>query len=88
MRSKIVSWDEKYWYAEHCFEVGNQIRAIAIVRGVFVKDRNIVPMNQIVSLTGADLLSSPPSKVMKQWRTLLKVKKEEYSPTDPNSDIK
>ena len=60
--------------------------AIVIVRGVFVKDRNIVPMNDIVSLGGADPFSPPPSKTMDQWKELLKVKKEEYSSVTTDND--
>jgi len=81
VRSKITSWDKKYWYAEHCFEVDKQVRAIAIVRGGFVKKRNLVSMQDVVSLTQADPLSPPPSKIMTQWKVLLKVKKEECSST-------
>ena len=81
VRSKITSWDEKYWYAEHCFEVDKQVRAIAIVRGGFVKKRNLVSMQDVVSLTQADPLSPPPSKIMTQWKVPLKVKKEECSST-------
>jgi acyl-CoA thioesterase FadM len=86
VRSKVTSWDEKYIYVEHCFEADNKVMAIAIVRGVFVKDRNIVPMNDIVSLGGADPFSPPPSKTMDQWKELLKVKKEEYSSETTNKD--
>ena len=86
MRSKITSWDEKYVYIEHCFEVDNKVMAIAIFRGLFVKDRNIVPMNDIVSLGGADPFSPPPSKTMDQWKELLKVKKEEYSSAITDND--
>ncbi len=59
LRSKITSWDEKYWYAEHYFEVKNKIYAIALVRGVFVKNHKIVPIIDIVALTSANPLEPP-----------------------------
>lgn len=85
VRSKIATWDEKYWYAEHNFEAGGQLRAIAIVRGVFVQNRTIVPLHEIVSLAGADPAAPPPSRLMEQWKMLLEVKKEEYASVDRNS---
>lgn len=66
LRSKIADWDEKYWYAEHFSEVDKIVCAIAIVRGVFLKGRNLVSMNDVVSLTHADPLPPPPSKTMYQ----------------------
>jgi acyl-CoA thioesterase FadM len=79
LRSRITNWDEKYWYAEHTFEVGSQICAIAIVRGVFVKNRSIVPMDNITILTGEAPASPATPETVRQWQMLLKVKKEEYS---------
>lgn len=79
VRSKVRSWDEKYLYSEHLFEVDKKTMAIAIARSIFVKDRDVVPINDVVTLGGADPLSPPPSKTRDKWKELLKVKKEEYS---------
>jgi acyl-CoA thioesterase FadM len=79
LRSCITNWDEKYWYAEHTFEAGSQIYAIAFVRGVFIKDGNIVSMDNITKLTGETPTSPAAPETVKQWQILLKVKKEEYS---------
>lgn len=46
-----------------------------------MKKRNLVSMQDVVSLTQADPLSPPPSKIMTQWKVPLKVKKEECSST-------
>src|SRR2546430_12267337 len=34
LRSRIVGWDEKWFYFEHRFEKGSDLAAIAYVRGV------------------------------------------------------
>jgi hypothetical protein len=82
LRSRIATWDDKYWYTEHTFEVGNQVRAIAIGRGVFVKNRELISMDNITALTGENPLSPPSPKTIEQWKSLLSVKKEEYSSND------
>jgi acyl-CoA thioesterase FadM len=86
VRSKVRSWDEKYLYFEHLFEVGKKTMAIAIARGIFVKDRNVVPINDVVTLGGADPLSPPPSKTRDKWKELLEVKKEEYPSVTTDSE--
>lgn len=77
VRSRIASWDDKYLYFEHRFEVGKRIMAFALARGIFVKDSNVVPIKDVVLLGGADPSSPPPSNTMVQWKKLLRAKKEE-----------
>ena len=86
LRTRILTWDEKYWYTEHKFEVGNQLRAIAIVRGVFVKGPDIIPMNEIAALTDEDPASPPAPNSIQQWIQLLEAKKEEYSVKGTGAD--
>ena len=85
LRSRVVTWDEKYWYTEHWFEVDTEVRATAIARGVFVKDRNLISINDIAALTGKDPLAPPVPNVIKQWKILLQVKKDEISPNGTTS---
>ena len=54
----MVTWDEKYWYTEHSFEVDTEVRATAIARGVFGKDRNLISINDIAALTGRTFSSA------------------------------
>jgi len=79
LRTRVLTWDEKYWYTEHIFEAGNQVRAIGIVRGVFVRGRDVVSMNEIAALTDENPASPPAPRIIEQWRQLLEAKKYEYS---------
>ena len=85
LRSSITNWDEKYWYAEHTFEVGNKVCAAAIVRGVFVKNHSIVAMENITTIIEEDLLSPPEPVTITHWKKLLKVKKNRYSQDNAQS---
>ncbi len=85
LRSRITNWDDKYCYLEHIFEAGNQVCAIAIFRGVFVKNHSTVSINKIASLTGENPESPAPSETIRQWKKLLKAKKEEFSSDNTRS---
>ncbi len=71
--TRITYWDEKYWYSEHKFMVGDKLCAILQVRGVFVHGRNIIPMAEILALTGSDI--EPPDKPenIESWHNLIAV---------------
>ena len=73
--TRILLWDRKYWYTEHRFEVHGQLRALLLVRGVFVCERDIIPIPDVAALTGEDPTPPPVSETIHQWKDLLKSKK-------------
>ena len=79
LRTRVLTWDDKYWYTEHIFEVNKEVRAIGMVRGVFVRGRAVVAMNDIAALTVENPASPPAPQIIEQWKQLLEVKKEKYS---------
>jgi acyl-CoA thioesterase FadM len=79
LRTRLLTWDDKYWYAEHRFEVREELRAVLIIRGVFVRGRTIIPMPDVMALTGGNPAPPSVSNTVQQWRQLLKIKKDEYS---------
>ncbi len=79
LRTRLLTWDEKYWYAEHRFEVRGKLRAILNIRGVFVSGHMIIPMPDIMGLTGESPLPPFPTRTVQQWQQLLSTKKDEYA---------
>src|SRR5438045_3079712 len=43
LRSRVIGWDEKWFYFEHRFEKGSDLAAIAYVRGVMRTREGPVP---------------------------------------------
>ena len=69
--TRITYWDDKYWYSEHRFMVGDKLCAILQVRGVFVHGRDVIPMSELLALTGKDI--EPPEKPenIESWHNLI-----------------
>lgn len=73
--SRMVTWDNKYWYKEHRFEVDRELRAFAIARGVVVCRRAVASMGDIAALTGEDLVAPPFPETVLKWKEFLEAKK-------------
>ncbi|MGB0893020.1 MAG: thioesterase family protein [Parashewanella sp.] len=77
IESKVVGWDEKYFYIEQRFVSDKGLHCIAHVRGVFVKNRKQVPITQVVSTAGIEGDSPTlPAEVVK-WIAFLQEKKQQ-----------
>ena len=69
--SRIITWDNKYWYKEHRFEVDGELRAFGMARGVVVCRRVVTSMQEIVALTGEHLDAPPVPEAVLKWRDFL-----------------
>ena len=49
---RLVSWDEKFWYLEHKFIVNGKTHAIANVRGIWLKGKEVVSMDVLKAASG------------------------------------
>lgn len=74
--TRILGWDEKYFYLEQRFERRGALCAVSIVKGLFVGSRGrITPAETVAALGIED--SPPPLPVMVQhWNDLTELKKE------------
>ncbi len=77
IKTRILTWDDKYWYTKHGFEVGGQVRAIALARGAFVKRGQVIPMEEIAGLLEENPLPPGSPETILKWRELLNLKKKE-----------
>lgn len=75
LTTRLVTWDEKYFYIEQRFTAAHQLCAVATVRGLFVGARRAIPNADVLRLVGEDLPSPPPTPVVVQWNELLATKK-------------
>lgn len=78
VRTRALTWDDKYWYSEHRFEVADELRAIVLTRGLFVCGRKLVSMAEIAALTAENPPPPPVPETVEQWQLLLDAKKREY----------
>ncbi|RYV02903.1 thioesterase [Shewanella sp. OPT22] len=76
IESKIVGWDEKYFYIEQRFLTERGLHCIVHIRGVFINKRHQVPIEEVVKAAGFehDKPEFPPEVV--KWKAFLKLKKE------------
>jgi acyl-CoA thioesterase FadM len=59
LRTRIVSWDEEWFYMEQRFVRGETVHAIAHVKGIFLdRARKKVPVAEILASVGSD--ARPP----------------------------
>lgn len=76
IETKIVGWDEKYFYIEHRIVTARGLHCIAHVRGVFVCRGKQVPIETLIAAAGyTGDTPELPAEVVK-WKQFLQLKKE------------
>lgn len=68
LSSRIVGWDDKWFYFEHRFEKEGTLAAIAYARGVMRTREGAVPSNQVLALVGYGAPSPELPEPVKRWR--------------------
>lgn len=69
VRSRIVGWDEKWFYFEHIIEKdGGEVAAIGTVRGLLRGRDGNVPPRELVALTGRPIDSPAIPDSVLRWR--------------------
>jgi acyl-CoA thioesterase FadM len=77
LETRLLTWDEKYFYIEQRFMRGDTLCAIATVRGLFLaRGRRVAPAEAIEVLKLEVVAPAMPA-VIKQWNDLMEVKKEQ-----------
>jgi acyl-CoA thioesterase FadM len=74
--SRVVTWDEKYFYMEQRFERAGVLHAVAFVRGVFLKGRNRIPTAQVVAALDPALRAPPMPAALRHWKDMGELKKQ------------
>ena len=68
IRSRVLCWDEKWFYFEHIIEnAKGELAAKANVRGLMRGPNGNVPPRDLVALTGLDVASPPFPLAIAKW---------------------
>jgi acyl-CoA thioesterase FadM len=68
LRSRILCWDEKWFYFEHFFESQGALAAVAYVRGLLRTRSGLVPSSDVLALLGHTAPSPPLPPAIERWR--------------------
>lgn len=76
LTTRMLTWDEKYFYIEQRFERGGRLHALAHIKGLFVHGSAPVANSRVLALTGSEIAAPPPPAVIGEWNALLALKKQ------------
>jgi len=79
MITRIIYWDDKYFYMEQRFECRGQLCALCLVRGLFIHDKEKIQSQRVLALTGA--MPEKPDKLamVEHWQHLIAEKRKAYA---------
>jgi acyl-CoA thioesterase FadM len=77
--TRLVSWDEKYFYIEQKFELRGVLCAHAYVKGLFLRKGVKVSNTEAVALAGYTDTPPPMPEELKLWAELGNAKKQSTS---------
>ncbi|MBI3899518.1 MAG: thioesterase family protein [Gammaproteobacteria bacterium] len=75
--TRMLTWDEKYFYLEQRFERGDVLCALATVRGLFVTGGRTVPSADVLRALGVDAAPPAMPTIVSHWKELAALKKEQ-----------
>ena len=80
LMSRLLTWDEKYFYIEQQFRRGDTLCAVATVRGLFLQRGRRVSPGEVLAALKLDLVPPEMPAVVRQWNDLMDRKKEQSAP--------
>ncbi len=78
--TRILTWDDKYFYFEQRFETPGTLHAVSLGRATFVCGRELVPPSEVAALAGYEGPVPDDPALLETWRLLLQQKKDFFSP--------
>ncbi len=79
LSTRLVTWDEKYFYIEQRFEADGRLCAIALVKGLFMSGRYRVDSEAVLKMLNLDMAAPEMPEVVRHWNDLSTLKKKHYS---------
>jgi acyl-CoA thioesterase FadM len=71
LRTRVVGWDEKWWWFEQRFEVGGRLHAVGRVKALFRGPEGNVPSATVLAAIGrADAVPPGMPETIRIWREL------------------
>ncbi|MEW6314656.1 MAG: thioesterase family protein [Pseudomonadota bacterium] len=78
LETRILSWDEKYFYLEQRFFAHGHVCAHALVKGLFVGRSGKVATAQALAEIGVDMAAPAMGEELRLWSELVNVKKQKH----------
>lgn len=74
--TRIVSWDEKFFYIEQRFMCKGKLCALGLVRGLFLHQREKISPQAVVDLSGHQIQPPEASRMIQLWEQLIAAQKD------------
>jgi acyl-CoA thioesterase FadM len=74
LATRLVCWDERWFYMEQTFTRGEELCAVGWVRGALLDQDRIVSPRQIIASLAPDLISPPLPENILAWNDLTREK--------------
>lgn len=75
LSSRVAYWDDKYFFLEQSFSIGDRVCAQAMVKGLFVRQRTPVPTAEVLALLPQAVARPTMPVRLAHWDALLAAKK-------------
>lgn len=75
LETRMLGWDEKYFYFEQRFMQNGRLHALAQVRGLFAKNGKAIPMQEALLEAGLKVTQPELPETILTWKILLDAKK-------------
>lgn len=73
--SRLLTWDEKYFYIEQRFLAAGRLCAVGMVKGLFLNGRERVASRAVLEVLGIDRAAPDLPEVVRHWNDLATLKK-------------
>ncbi len=67
LHTRVLGWDEKWFYFEHRFQQNDTVAALAYVRGVLRSKAGAIPPNEVLGLIGYNAPSPGLPEPIERW---------------------
>jgi acyl-CoA thioesterase FadM len=67
LRTRMLCWDQKWFFMEQRFEVAGEVYATALIKGVFVGPREKISPQVVAQAIGHDGVSPPMPEQVAAW---------------------
>lgn len=71
IQSRILGWDERFWYFQHDFLQDGQLKGTILAKGLFVEKRKVIPFLEIMRISGYDLPSPELPAYVREWSSVV-----------------
>lgn len=75
--TRLLTWDDKYFYIEQRFVSPGRLHAVGMVKGLFLHGRERVESRAVLNALGLTLAPPEVPDVVKHWNDLAALKKQQ-----------